>query len=56
MILSLNFGASGQFFIGTDTSGFTIGINLFALIALLLLLRSNKALKSQASPAGAPAA
>jgi hypothetical protein len=39
---SLNLGASGRFFVGTSALEIAIGINLFALVALLLLVRSNK--------------
>jgi hypothetical protein len=42
MVFSMNFGASGRFLVGTSAFEIVIGINLFAVVALLLLVRSNK--------------
>lgn len=40
-----NVGANSQFFVGTGVSEFAIGVNLFAVIALILLVRSNNSFK-----------
>lgn len=42
---SANLGATGQFFVGTNVTEFVIGINLFAVAALVLLVRSNISFK-----------
>jgi len=42
----VNVGANGEFFIGTGVTEFAIGINLFAVFALLLLVRSNNSSKA----------
>lgn len=42
--LSINFGANGYFFWASGIDYTVLGINLFAVIALLCLLRSNRSL------------
>lgn len=39
--LSVNLGANGQFFFGDEAAELFIGLNLFAVVALVLLLRAN---------------
>lgn len=41
------FGANGEFYVGNFTTEFMVGINFFAVIALLLLRRFNKKVKHQ---------
>jgi len=43
---SANLGANGQFFLGTDVTEFAVGVNLFAVVALVLLVRSNISFKA----------
>lgn len=45
---NVTLGAGGAFYVGTGVTEFMIGINVFAVIALLLLRRANKALTHQA--------
>jgi hypothetical protein len=40
--VTLNAGANGTFYLGTANSGVTLGVNLFALIAAIWLVRANK--------------
>lgn len=47
----LNLGANGEFYIGQNTAGWAVGVNLFAVVALLLLLLSNRSDKSQPAQA-----
>ncbi|KQX98011.1 hypothetical protein ASD22_12520 [Rhodanobacter sp. Root480] len=43
--LSVNLGANGQFFFGDEAAELFIGLNLFAVVALVLLLRANSSFK-----------
>jgi hypothetical protein len=45
-VFSANLGATGQFFVGTSTGVSIFGLNLFAVIALLFLMRSKKTLEN----------
>ncbi|MGP1667656.1 MAG: hypothetical protein ACTS5I_17505 [Rhodanobacter sp.] len=45
--LSANMGANGQFFFGNEAVELFIGLNLFAVVALVLLLRANNAFKNR---------
>lgn len=40
------FGAGSEFFFGPDVTGFVIGINVFAIIALILLIHANESFQS----------
>lgn len=46
---SANLGANGQFFLGTDVTEFAVGVNLFAVVALVLLVRSTSRSRRTAS-------
>ena len=43
---SANLGANGQFFFGTGVTESVVGVNLFAVVALVLLVRSNVSSKA----------
>ena len=43
--LAFNVGANGQFYVGTGGSGLMFGANLFAVLALICLVRSNNSFK-----------
>ena len=43
--LAFNVGANGEFYVGAGGSGFMLGANLFAVLALVCLVRSNNSFK-----------
>lgn len=43
---SANLGANGQFFFGTGVTEFGSGVSLFAVVALVLPVRSNISFKA----------
>ncbi|QEM81155.1 hypothetical protein [Halomonas binhaiensis] len=47
---SANIGASGEFFIGAGVPELVIGINLFAVLAVILLMRANHSFKLKTPP------
>lgn len=51
--LSANVGANGQFFWASGSSQTILGINLFAAVALLCLVRSNNSFKPKPLPGSA---
>jgi hypothetical protein len=42
MVFGVDLGANFQFFLGGNSSEIVVGANLFALVALILLLRANR--------------
>ncbi len=40
LVMNLHFGANGQFFLGSNVAVASFGLNLFALAAVVLLLRA----------------
>jgi hypothetical protein len=47
--ITANIGANGQFYFGSAAPEIVLGINLFALVALVLLVRANRQVSSSVS-------